>query len=133
MPDDSDIEAICKTINYELGQAMFDTGLQLTVAKNIEKAVGVFVAKVEGKKGLVFTSNRLLGNIHRTTQTSQVIQAPSESQQHNVSFANCLFFLSSSLDSIMSENRDQMTQDVKMVLTESRDNLGNQKKTLKKF
>ena len=48
LPDDGDIEAICKTINYELGQAMFDNGLQLTVAKNIEKAVGVFVAKVEG-------------------------------------------------------------------------------------
>ena len=28
---------------------MFDPKLQLTVAENIEKAVGLFVAKVEGK------------------------------------------------------------------------------------
>ena len=50
LPDDGDIDAICKAINYELGIAMFDAKLQLTVARNIDKAVGLFVAKVEGFK-----------------------------------------------------------------------------------
>lgn len=36
---------------------MFDNGLQLTVAKNIEKAVGVFVAKVEGSFETLSSSN----------------------------------------------------------------------------
>ena len=49
IPDEHDIEAIYKSINYELGQVMFDKKLQITVSKNIEKTIGLFAAKVEGK------------------------------------------------------------------------------------
>ena len=48
IPDEHDIEAIYKSINYELGQVMFDKKLQITVSKNIEKTIGLFAAKVEG-------------------------------------------------------------------------------------
>ena len=50
IPDEHDIEAIYKSINYELGQVMFDKKLQITVSKNIEKTIGLFAAKVEGEK-----------------------------------------------------------------------------------
>ena len=50
IPDEHDIESIYKSINYELGQVMFDKKLQITVSKNIEKTIGLFAAKVEGKK-----------------------------------------------------------------------------------
>ena len=49
IPDEHDIEAIYKSINYELGQVMFDKKLQITVSKNIEKTIGLFAAKVEGE------------------------------------------------------------------------------------
>ena len=50
IPDEHDIESIYKSINYELGQVMFDKKLQITVSRNIEKTIGLFAAKVEGKK-----------------------------------------------------------------------------------
>ena len=49
IPDEHDIESIYKSINYELGQVMFDKKLQITVSKNIEKTIGLFAAKVEGE------------------------------------------------------------------------------------
>ena len=49
-PDADDIEAMYKSINCEINQVIFDNSLQYEVAKNVEKAIGLFTAKVEGEK-----------------------------------------------------------------------------------
>ena len=65
IPDEHDIEAIYKSINYELGQVMFDKKLQITVSKNIEKTIGLFAAKVEGENmNLKNSPDRLTRKTH---------------------------------------------------------------------
>jgi len=109
-PDADDIEAMYKSINCEINQVIFDNSLQYEVAKNVEKAIGLFTAKVEG-------------NINRSPHTNQIISSPNDAQIQNVELANSLFYLHKYIDSIISENRDHLSQDSKCVLIIAKDQL----------
>ena len=82
IPDEHDIEAIYKSINYELGQVMFDKKLQITVSKNIEKTIGLFAAKVEGEKLTQKNSSKKL------TQNSPGRNSPKTTTLFNLVITN---------------------------------------------
>ena len=68
--------------------------------------------------------NYFLGNVNRSHQTAQIISGPNELQIQNLHLANSLYFLQSSLDSIISENRDYLSEETKIILTNAKDQLG---------
>ena len=78
IPDEHDIEAIYKSINYELGQVMFDKKLQITVSKNIEKTIGLFAAKVEGEK---LTLQKLTPKNSRSKNSSEKLSQKTHPKQ----------------------------------------------------
>ena len=62
--------------------------------------------------------------MNRSHQTAQIISGPNELQIQNLHLANSLYFLQSSLDSIISENRDYLSEETKIILTNAKDQLG---------
>ena len=108
----------CSTKNYNL-QSQKISKRQLAYSQPKSKVIFRFLLYF-----LHLGLPLILGNVNRSHQTAQIISAPNEAQIQNLHLANSLYFLQSSLDSIISENRDHLSEDTKIILTNAKDQLG---------
>jgi hypothetical protein len=99
-----DVDSISKEINSELSTILFDDELQNDTIKNIEKAVNLYIAKVEGL-------------IARTPNSAQVIGPMNDTQVQNYGLVNSTYMLSEYLDETQADQRESLTETAKIGFT----------------
>ena len=99
-----DVDSLSKEINSELSAILFDDELQNDTIKNIEQAVNLYVAKVEGL-------------ITRTPNSAQVIGPMNDAQVQNYGLVNSTYMLSEYLDETQADQRESLTVTAKIAFT----------------
>ena len=99
-----DVDSISKEINSELSTILFDDELQNDTIKNIEQAVNLYIAKVEGL-------------IARTPNSAQVIGPMNDTQVQNYGLVNSTYMLSEYLDETQADQRESLTETAKIGFT----------------
>jgi len=112
-----DVDSISKEINSELSTILFDDELQNDAIKNIEQAVNLYIAKVEGL-------------IARTPNSSQVIGPMNDTQVQNYGLVNSTYMLSEYLDEIQADQRESLTETAKIGFTSMIDSCEQLMKTI---
>ncbi|KAK7580330.1 hypothetical protein V9T40_000959 [Parthenolecanium corni] len=100
MPHTEDIDVFIGQVAMELEVSLFDENLCLTIARNIGKAIRLFCLKCEQLA------------VH-DGEASQVISAPSATQQLNTSIANNAFYLKQQIDNILNRMSSKLPENCK--------------------
>ena len=88
----ADVDSVAKEINSEISSILFDDELQNDIIKNIEQAVNLYIAKVEGL-------------VTRTPNSAQVIGPMNDTQVQNYGLVNSTYILSEYLEGTQADHR----------------------------